>query len=184
AEQSVPFSLTAGEGGRSHVVTVAIPSALSGTDRVIEIEATAHWSAERSVELPRIKVIGGVFQEGRLEVHSPSWLRLQARPMAGCVQIDAAAATATRASDRFVFQLFAADAAVEIAPNQTLSPLREESGTQINVESTQVTGVLVAELRASGGGARFAIEAELPHQWIVDAVETQPPEMLADRALI
>src|SRR5206468_10919062 len=55
---------------------------------------------------------------------------------------------------------------------------------QINVEATQVMGVLVAELKATGAGARFAVSAELPRQWLVDSVETQPADMLADRSMV
>jgi hypothetical protein len=184
ADQNLPFAAAAAENDVPQVVTVNLPSELSGTDRIVQIEATARWSGEQSIELPRIKVADGLLQDGRLEVHAPSWLRLQARPLRGCVQSDAAPATATRATDRFVFQAFAADGGIEVAPNHSLAPLREESGTQLNVEATQITGVLMADLRATGSGARFAITAEVPHQWIVDAVETQPADMLADRTLI
>jgi hypothetical protein len=184
ADQSMPFAAMTGEDDASQIVTLELPAEISGTDRVMEIAATARWSGDRAIELPRIIIAGGVLQESRWEVQAAPWLRLQARPVRSCVQTDASAATATRSTDRFVFQAFAADAAIEVAPNLTLAPLREESGTQLNVEATQVTGVLVADLRATGAGARFAVTAELPRQWLVDAVETQPADMFADRTLI
>src|SRR4029078_10346520 len=173
ADQSAPFAVTASDRDGANKVTVELASELSGTDLDVTVEATARWSADGPLSLTRIKIAAGLLQEGLLEIQASPWLRLQARPLKNCVQTDATPAAATRTTDRFVFQTFAADAAVEIAPNHTLSPLREESGTQINVEATQVPGVLVAELKATGAGARFAIAAELPRQWIVDSVETQ-----------
>lgn len=182
-QQRLPYSIVPQPSGRQRIA-VELSTELSGNDRVVAVEATAPWTPEHAIELPRLELVGGTLQEGRLEVHAPAWLRLQTRPVRGCVQMDAAPATAARPTDRFVFQTFDANAAVEVAPDPMLAPLREESGTQLNVESTQVTGVLIAELKATGGGARFSITAELPHQWLVDAVETQPAEMLADRTLV
>jgi hypothetical protein len=182
-QQRLPFSVAPQRGGRQRVA-IELPTEFSGIDRVVAVEATAPWTPERAIDVPRMSIVGGTLQEGRLEVYAPAWLRLQTRPLRGCIQIDAAPATAARPTDRFVFQVFAANAAVEMAPDTVLAPLREESGTQLNVEATQVTGVLVAELRATGGGARFSIAAEVPHQWMVDAVETQPADMLADRTVV
>src|SRR5262249_14973768 len=107
SDKSLPFAAVSSEGDAKDAVTITLPSELSGTDRVVQIDATTRWHGERAIELPRIQIAGGVLQEGRLEVHSPTWMRLQARPLGGCVQIDAAAATATRVNDRFVFQAFA-----------------------------------------------------------------------------
>ena len=55
-----------------------------------------------------------------------------------------------RSSDRFDFHLFEPDAAIEIASDQAGAVLHEEAGTQITVESNQVTGVLLAELTSLG----------------------------------
>jgi hypothetical protein len=91
-------------------------------------------------------------------------------------------ASAGRASDQFQFQKYDAGGTIEIATDQTVPLLREESGTQITVDLAQVKGVLVADLSTLGGDS-FTIEATVPRQWIVDSVETQPPEALADRSL-
>jgi hypothetical protein len=167
---------------RHATVLVELPAELSGMDRAIEISANADWPTGSRWTLPRVKLAGGLLQEGRAEVHAPAWLRLQARPLSGCVQTQAAPAAAARGSDRFEFQLLQPGAEIEIAADQTAAPLDETSGTQINVETNQITGVMVAEL-TSLGASRFAVEAQVPRQWIVDAVETQPPESLADRTL-
>src|SRR5207248_9280469 len=112
-DQHLPFAAAAVEKDAPQIVTIELPSEILGTDRIVAIEATAPCSTEQAIELPRIKVAGGLLQEGRLAIHAPAWLRLQSRPLRGCVQIDAAPATATRSTDRFVFEAFAADAAIE-----------------------------------------------------------------------
>ena len=131
---------------RHATVLVELPAELSRMDRAIEITANADWPTGTRWTLPRIKLAGGLLQEGRAEVHAPAWLRLQPRPLSGCVQTQAAPATAARSSDRFEFQLLEPGAEIEIAADQTAAPLDETSGTQINVETNQITGVIVAEL--------------------------------------
>jgi hypothetical protein len=98
------------------------------------------------------------------------------------LQTDVVPAAPGRNLDQFDFQLHAADAAIEISAGRSFAPLAETSGTQIQVESTQIAGTLIAELSALGG-ERFEVEAVLPRQWILDAVETQPTEVLAHRRL-
>ncbi len=181
-EQSLPFRAASGAGEGLRAVSVPLFETITGTDQTIEISATTEWPADGRWRLPRIKVAGGLLQEGQVEVNAPAWLRLSARPVKGCVQTAATPAAAGRASDRFEFQMFDPDAAIEIAADESTALLYEESATRITVESNQVLGVLAAELTSLGTG-QYVVVAQVPRNWIVDTVETQPPELLADRSL-
>ncbi len=181
ADQPLDWSLLEGppEAGPQRLA-VALAGPLQGIARSLQITATADWPAAGRWPLPRIHVAGGIWQEGRATIAAPAWLRLEVQPLTGCERTAVAAAAAGRAGDQFQFQLFAADAAIEVAADPRPAQLRERSGTEIRIDGSQVSGVLIAEL-SSLGGERFSVEAVVPRHWLIDAVETQPADMLADR---
>ena len=164
-------------------IVVEFPEPLVGLGQAIEIAATCEWHAGGTWSLPRFNVPNGIYQEGRLEIHAPSWLQLQARPLRGCIQTVTSAAGASRGNDRFEFQLFESEATLEISSGQAVAFLNEESGTQITVESQPDRRRDGRRAHGAGGGAPFSLTALVSRQWIIDSVETQPPEVLADRSL-
>lgn len=180
--QNAEFHVEGGgdEGGKQFVVE--LPEQLVGTNHAIKISGTAARPPNGRWRLPRLILAGGQIQEGNAEVQAPGWMRLCPRPILGCVQTGASLASPGRNLDRFYFQLFADNADIELAPSSSPSGLIEESGTQIHVEASQVTGVFIADLTAAVPRG-FAVEVQIPRQWIVDSVETQPPDMLIDRLL-
>ena len=72
---------------------------------------------------------------------------------------------------------------MELTADYSLPGLQEQSGVHFSVEGNQVKGVLIADL-STIQGERFAIEALIARQWIVDGIEAYPPEALADRTLL
>jgi hypothetical protein len=182
-DREVPCRLEAATEGATHsLVTCDLLQPLRGNHHVVQVTATADWAIGKGQALPRIQVEGGLLQAGQWSVSAPDWLQLTARPLRGCVQTLATSTSAGRTADRFEFQVFSADAAVEVSALEPALPLSERSGTQITVELNQVLGVLIAELSSIGRG-RFEVEAEVPRHWIVDSVETEPSEVLVDRSL-
>ena len=159
---------------------VNLPAPLTGLNRALHITATGNWPAGPRWSLPRVRLVNGVLQEGRVAITAPPWLRLTALPLAGCVQTAMLPAGANRPLDEMQFQLFSAAASIEIAAQPHAAPLHEQSGTDLRIEASQISGVLIAEL-SSLGGDRFSVDAVLPRHWLIDAVETQPADMLADR---
>lgn len=179
--QPTDFRVTTDEDGQSrYLCEIATP--LAGADHVLTIAGTASRPAAGAWILPRVRWDDCQFQEGLAQIVSPAWMRLSARPLSGCVQTGASAAGSVKIFDRQDFQLFSPSASVEISLNASLQPLQEDSGTQINIESNQVTGVYIGELTSTAAN-RFEVAVQISRNWVVDAVETQPQEMLADRTL-
>lgn len=172
--------LAGGEPGTRHMVV--LPQRLAGTTCEVRIEATADWRSEKPARLPRLWVNGGIYEQGEATIHSPAWLKLAARPLQGCDQVHVAPAAEGRGGWEFHFQLYEANAEIEIQSDQRQLELQELSGTQIQVDAHQVTGSLVALLSAKGG-ERFSVSAEIPVHWIVDAIEAEPAAMVLDRSL-
>ena len=181
-DQPLEWNRIGGPEDRPARLAVSLPSEVVGLGRSLRIAATAEWPAGQRWALPRVRVASGKLQEGRVTVSAPPWLRLEVQPVAGCLLAGVTPAASGRPLDQFQVQLLAASAAIEIAGDPHASPLRERSGTDIRIDGSLVSGVMLAEL-SSLGGERFAVDAILPRHWLIDSVETQPAEMLADRTL-
>lgn len=177
-EQNLAWRAVGSQDSGRQAIQVELPGDLVSRQRTLQVMATGDCPVSGAWRLPRICLRGGIYQEGKCEIQAAAALRLEARPLAGAVQ---RRATAGRGNDQFEFDVFDEKAEIEVSSDPSPARFVEHSGTQINVESSQVTGVFVAELRSLGGN-RFSLVAELPRHWIVDSVETQPAEMLADRS--
>lgn len=181
-EQAAAWALQPGANGSERRLVVSLPAeAEAGT---LTVTASGDWPAEGTFVLPRIVPLEGVYQEGQVELFAEPWLQVQPKAARGGVRV-AAGATAQaglRGLDRFAMQLFEPDAQIELTASPAFAPLDIHSATQLLVEASQVLAVATAEV-AVASGERFALEAQVPRPWVVDAVEVQPPEMLAERSV-
>jgi hypothetical protein len=181
-DQALSFS-SSREDDQSTLVDVTLPEPLLGLNHALHITATADWDPRKPFRLPGLRVAGGIYQNGHAEILAPPWMRLFARPVQGCYQAAVIPAVGGASLDQFDFHLYEPGAAIEIAADPQSAALRANVGTQIKIDASQVTGVLVAEL-STLGGQRFDIDAVVPQHWIIDAVETQLGDGLTDRRLI
>jgi hypothetical protein len=179
-ERELPVVRQVGENGGKTSYLIDLPEPSAGPGYVLQLTAAADWDPSRSLVLPRVAVDGATFQQGRVVVTAPSWLHLQPQAVADCIQTGVVAGPAPRSVDQFQFDLFGKAPAIAIHVGQSPGQLHELSGTQIRVDEKQITAVMIAEL-SSTGADRYALEALLPRTWIVDTVETQPSDLLADR---
>ncbi len=162
--------------------SIDLPGQLTDGDHELTVTGVSAHSGEDPTVLPRLNLLGSRFQEGTAQLVAPGWMGIHPRPQRGCIQTDAVAATAGRNFDRFSFQLFQPTAAIQFTSNRVRAPVIADSGTLIQVEISQVKGVFTADLTSTASD-RFHVEASIPRHWIIDSVDAQPPEMLADRSL-
>ncbi|MDX1943979.1 MAG: hypothetical protein SFU86_01125 [Pirellulaceae bacterium] len=168
-------------GGQRRLL-VELPTPLLGAGHALQISGTAAWAAPGDWRLPRIQLAEGTWQEGRTTISAAAPLALSATPHGGCRQTAYSPASPSRPTDQFQFQSFLPDAHLTIRPSAARPALLETSGLQLQFDSSQVAGTLIAELSA-GSGERFEIEGLLPQRWVVDSVDVQPAEFLEDRTL-
>src|SRR5688572_5399350 len=114
-DSSLPLRASAESGDGSIAMSVQLPEEFSEATATLQISATADWPTKDPWSLPRMRLADGLFQEGRMVVSAGAWLRLRARPVAGCVQTNAMPAAAGRSGDRFEFQLFEPGAEIEVS---------------------------------------------------------------------
>ncbi|HEX5103857.1 MAG TPA: hypothetical protein VFV87_08615, partial [Pirellulaceae bacterium] len=171
------------ENDEASVATVSLAEPQATSNITLQVQATGAWSAETPAALPRMTIADADFQEGRVTIAAPTWMRLQTTPIRGCWQTAVVPATGQRRIEQMEFRLLTAEAAIEIAADSSLPMLREWSGTQIMIDAAQINAVMIAEL-SSISRERFFAEAAISRRWIVDSIEVQPPEALSDRMLI
>jgi hypothetical protein len=162
--------------------SIDLPGQLTSGDHVLAVTGVSPHAGSDPTVLPRLSLLEGQFQEGTVQIVAPAWMGLHPQPQVGCIQTDAVAATAGRNFDRFSFQLFQPSATIQFTSNRERAPVIADSGTLIQVESSQVKGVFTADLTSTATD-RFHVEASIPRHWIIDAIDAQPPESLADRSL-
>ncbi|MEX2176966.1 MAG: hypothetical protein WD872_21570, partial [Pirellulaceae bacterium] len=168
-------------GGQNRV-RVTLPEPLRGEGHLLRLSGVIAWPDQARLQLPRVALAGGTWQEGRATITAPATLRVSPTPLAESRQSSFSASSAVRATDEWQFQYHSLAAALEIAAPTTPPPLVEVSGMQVQLTATQVQATLIAEL-STVAGQRFSIDAQIPRAWIVDAVEVQPADMLEDRRL-
>jgi hypothetical protein len=167
--------------GRRQVV-VPLPQPILGEGLVVQLSGVAGWTGTGTQRLPRMRLAGGTWQDGRATVTAPAALQLEATPEVGCWQTAFSPSSPVRLEEQWQFQYYLPDAEVQIAAAQIAAPLTEASGIALDFQPSQVQATLTAEL-AAVTAPRFDVEAQIPRAWIVDAVEVQPAEMLEDRSL-
>ncbi len=161
---------------------VHFPEPLAGTDIAVSFSGVSNLNAETKQPLPRVRVEEALWQSGEATLTAPADLPLDVTPQTGCWQTGFFESAPARSVATWRFQQVQADAVIEVASVRTLPTLVERSGLVLEVQPTQVQATLTAELAATNQ-PKFEVEARIPRNWIVDAVEVQPADWLEDRTL-
>jgi hypothetical protein len=181
-EQSLTWTTEKASTGEP-VAVVALPEALTGSSRLIQLNAVADWSPQpQKWSLPRATVEDAIWQEGRINIAAPRWLQLDALAGSGARLSATTLAADPQALDLLQFQLERNTAPIEIQPAVSAPPLEAVTLTTLQVEPKQIIGNFAAEVSLAGGNV-FSFECEIPRQWALDSLETVPPDMLEDRSI-
>ncbi len=179
-EQSLTWTTEKSATGEP-VAVVVLPAALTGNSRLIQLTAVADWSPQpQKWTLPRATVENAIWQEGRINIASPTWLQLDASAGSGSRLSATTLASDSQGMDLLQFQLERATATVDVQATSVAMPLEVMSLVSLQVEPKQLVASLAAELTVPSG-SHFSIECEIPRAWVVDSIETSPPDLLADR---
>jgi|GEM_PF-5340243 len=155
---------------------------LFGDVDAIRVAAVAKWDGERETRLPRIQIVNANWQDGRATVTADESLPVHAIALSGCRSTGFVPASPLRPQRQWLFQQYIAGSEIQIAQTQSSAELEEHSATTLEFGQTQVAGVYSAEISVASG-ARFDLHAEIPRAWIVDNLDVQPADALADRSL-
>ncbi len=181
-EQSLTWT-TEKSSNNEPVVVITLPEPLLGPSRLIQLTAVADWTpGAQKWTLPRASVEDALWQEGRVNIAAPRWLQLDAVAGPGGRLSATTLASDSQGMDLLQFQLERNTAAIEVQPASIAFPLDATSLLTLQVEPKQIVANFAAELSVSSG-QHFSLECEVPRTWVIDALETSPPELLEDRVL-
>ncbi len=179
---SLPWTiepLTDNAGTRA---VLSLPEPIQDTERILRLAALAPLTLDQSFRLPRMLPDGLFWQEGSttLIVLDPLIIK-QLMPIQ-CSQKAVGPLAEPRIGESLQFQNFSPDAGIELTLAHPPAETQLVSGTAVELGSRQITARLTVDFRAADT-AQSALEAEVTKSWIIDAVESIPPEALADWSL-
>jgi hypothetical protein len=166
---------------KSRMLSVEFTQPLAGGNHGVSVQAIAEQTLGRPWRLPRIAWEGAVWQEGAAVISVPPSLQVAVTGTSACRATKAAPPAA--GGESLGFQYHAADGYVELEAVPLQPRLAAAMGITIQFEATQVSATLRADLVALGGEA-FEVDAVLSNEWILDALETEPPDLLEDRPVV
>jgi hypothetical protein len=193
--QSVPWSVAPTPGDEStRRVIIEFPEPLQGTGREFLISAVAPLKLDRPWRLPGLRAEGVVWQQteeskATLRIRRPLLVKKlvaiggrQSTPLRegqfGGASADDVTAEPLK-GETVEVQYFSTDSGVEVVISQPDSPLQVDCGYAIELDDGETTARVAADFRLAQG-ERFTLEADVTRQWIIDSVESDPPDALAD----
>lgn len=153
--------------------------------RTLSLRAYAPLILDRAWKLPSIKVLGGVWQEGRATLRVPGPFSIQqlqlpesgGQPLARQAAVGALPGPAAGVS--IGLEYFSPDAAVSVRLASKERLPQALSASSLVWRSDVISAETVVDLVAAEGRT-FLVEADLGPRWIVESVTTQPSDWLAN----
>ena len=177
--QGAAWSLAGDE--QSRILSVAFAQPLSGGNHSVSVQAIAEQTLGKPWRLPRMSWEGAVWQEGSAVINVPPSLQMAVTGSGACRATKTTPPGA--GGESLGFQYHSVDGYVEVEAVPLLPRLTAATGITIQFEATQVSATLRADLAAVAGEA-FEVDAVVSNEWILDAVETEPADLLEDRPVV
>lgn len=161
---------------------VELPDAWPQAAAVLHVRALAPLQLEQPWRLPRIELEGAAWQEGVASLRVGLPLVVRQIALDRCRQTASGPLGSQPGGESLQFQYFAPSAGIEVelAEQGTAPAIR--SATNIDLRDGETTARVVAELNA-GGAIISSLEAEVGPQWLIQSVQSVPPEALDDWVL-
>ncbi|HUE71262.1 MAG TPA: hypothetical protein VMP01_10290 [Pirellulaceae bacterium] len=171
----------AGDAQR-RTLSVQFPDPLSVGSHTLDVQAVAEVAAGQPWRLPRLVWPDAVWQEGAATLAVPPSVQLAVSRTSGCHL--AKGVSSSGPGEILAFHYFAADGFVEISMLPRQPRLSSSLGVTVQFDpAIQVSATLRADLVSQEGDV-FEADAVLANDWVVDAIETEPADLLEDRPVI
>ena len=181
-DASLSWSATPLADGQGTRVVLPLPEPIRDDERLLRLDAVGPSVLDRPWRLPRIRAEGLFWQEGTITLLTPEPLLINRIVPVGCGQTGTGPLSAPRTGETLQFQAFQPDATVELSLARCPATLQVRSATAIDLGTEEVTARVAADFRLTEG-VRLTIAADVAQHWTIDAVESTPPEAVADWSL-
>ena len=158
-------------------VVLRFPQPVLGAGRLLRLAAVAPLVLDSPEPLPRIVPDASYWQEGQATLNVDESLELTSLDLDGCRQTGLSRGTAARPQKGLTVQLYRPQARIVAAFSRPPPQLAVMSGTSIELGTTLVTSRLVADFRCTSGSV-FRLEGTVPAGWIIDSVDSEPPDVV------
>jgi hypothetical protein len=158
-----------------------LPQPLGDGRGVLELKATAATVTDHSWQLPRLRMAGLLWQEGRTNLRVLPPLGLEQVHGEFCRQ-SAVEPALPQGGYRLGFENFSPDAALAVTLAQGRPAVHSASGISTELGDSKMTSRVVTAFRIAEG-SRFSLEAAVAPQWTIDSVESLPADALDDWTL-
>ncbi len=169
-ELQIPFAQTDdSEAGETRLV-MQLPETISGTGRVLQLNAIAPLEVGKRFRLPTVQLDGMAWQEGTATLLIPRELVLTQLDTDGCRQSRMAALPAPFNGESVEIQFFRPDASVDVVLREPRKRMQVASGALVTLGANDITcrqTVSIDEL----GSDRRRIEIPVRTPWSIDSVE-------------
>lgn len=162
---------------------VDLPEALIGSGNSLSISVISPLTLDRSWRLPRLRLNGGTWQEGTATLIAPLALQVGSIQFTDARQTSISPGSLTQPEQTYQFQYLSPLGQVTLQSTRENPFLKVAAGLVVRHEATQLSAVLNADLAVSSG-ERFAVEGVTSEEWIVDSVDTSPPDLLEERQFV
>ncbi|MEE8452799.1 MAG: hypothetical protein V3R99_12820, partial [Thermoguttaceae bacterium] len=181
-DATIPWSVLPSDEGAASRVLLTLPDPIQDTECALQLGAVAPLTMDRQWRLPRIRPEGLFWQEGDARLLVPAPLVIDRLVPIGCRQTGTGSLSAPRVGESAQFQFYAPDGTVDIVLSRRKSSLRMLGGTVVELGEAEMTASVRAKFTTQQG-EQFSLEADVAQQWLIDSVESLPPEALDDWTL-
>ncbi|MBN2294698.1 MAG: hypothetical protein JXM70_19875, partial [Pirellulales bacterium] len=190
-DQPVDWSEISDADGKTGRVSLELPETVHGTGRSIQVLAYGPLITDRAWHLPRIRVRNTVSENGAPIAGNIFWeqgnatllvsepLQLLDIKTTDCRLSKSGRLPSPATGESLQLQLFSADARPQVIISRAESQPLVDLGIATRLDAGDMTALVTAQLH-NKRQEQFNVEAKVASQWIVDSVQSQPPEVLAD----
>jgi hypothetical protein len=181
AGQSLCWRWEAGPGAGPRRLWVLLPQPIHKEVPTLEVEVVGPVVLAAPWPLPRIRLEGAIWQQGRWTLRIGSGLEVQRIGCSNCRQSKAgwAGAELGPGGENFEFQAYGPEAAVEVVLARTEPVAHVDVGTVVIFSERQINARIRARVRAEAG-EHFVLQAQVGRRWLIDAVEADSATQVED----
>lgn len=165
---------------RNHTrVVLEFPEPIQGSERTVQLRAVAPLTLGSRWRLPLVRPRNLFWEEGTATLIVPAPLCLEQLDVSEGRQAQTGPLPGIRPGELAELQLFSPEAGIEVVLARRPSVPECDCGTSVTLEEGGLAAELRARLRLSDG-EQFRLEATVAPLWIIDSVQTDPPDALDD----
>ncbi|MGV3608657.1 MAG: hypothetical protein ACO1RA_19800 [Planctomycetaceae bacterium] len=172
------------DSGETSEITYRLTFAKPLIDKgnLLQVQGVLPLSTGNPWTLPNLTLEQGKWQEGTWQVSIDPRVQLRIASLQACELMGATTAEGNAGREQLKWKLFSP----KFAANLVLLPIGQQlkctSGTTLTVEPLQTTVVVQTQLECREQPL-FDVQLLIPRRWIVDSLETNPPDLLEDRSV-